>query len=152
VAYDASPDEHFAHRLHDARRSDLAAHRQGWAPVAGLIAGPMLRLLDVPAALAARQRWGPSAPLRFGLEVRDAIVAENDGAFVVDFDGRRAQVSRGDARPLLRLPVSVLGQVYAGELRVSDALMLGRAEADGDVGAVDALFRTDRCFRLLDEF
>lgn len=152
VHYDAAPDEHFAHRLHDPRTPGFSPHRHGWAPAARLVGGPMLRLLDVTQALQARLRWGPAAPLRFGIEVRDSIVPENDGEFVVEYDGGRATVTRGSARPLLRLPVSVLAQVYAGELRVADALMLGRATHDGDLAAVDSLFRTDRCFRLLDEF
>jgi predicted acetyltransferase len=152
VLFDTSPDEQFEHRLHEPRPPGFAMHGHAWAPVARVVRGPMLRLLDVAGALRARVRWGPAAPLRFGLAVQDGIVPENQGEFVVEFDGQRVEVERGSARPLLRLPVAVLAQIYAGELRVQDALMLGRAEHEGDVGVIDGLFRTDRCFRLLDEF
>jgi predicted acetyltransferase len=152
VQYDASPDELFEHRLSEPRPPGFHLTRNLWAPTARLIRGPMLRLLDVPQALQLRERWGPAAPLRFGIEVSDPLVADNDGAFEVDFDGSRVTVKRGGVRPLLRLPVAVLAQVFAGELRVRHALTLGRASADGDVSTIDTLFRTDRCFRLLDEF
>jgi predicted acetyltransferase len=152
IQYDASPDERFSHRLTEPRPPGFHLTRNAWAPVARVIRGPMLRILDVKSALEARLRWGPAAPLRFGLEVRDAQVPENDGSFVIDFDGGAAAVARGSARPLLRLSAAVLAQVFAGELRVTEALMLGLAEAEGDVGTVDGLLRVDRCFRLLDEF
>jgi predicted acetyltransferase len=152
VHYDASPDEKFEHRLLDPRTVGYSLHRLAWAPVARSVRGPMMRLLDVAGALQQRVHWGPARPMSFGLEVRDAIVPENDGSLVVDFDGDRASVRRGSARPLLRLPVAVLAQVHAGELGIKDALALGLAEHDGDVAAVDALFRSDRCFRLMDEF
>jgi predicted acetyltransferase len=152
VHYEAAPDEHFAHRLTEPRPPGFHMVRNGWAPVGRVLRGPMLRLLDVKAAFAKRLRWGPAAPMSFGLHVNDGIVTENDGAFVVDYDGSRATVRRGGAGPLLRLPVAVLAQIYAGELRVRDALMLGLAEQEGDAGAVDSLLQVDRCFRLLDEF
>jgi predicted acetyltransferase len=152
VHYDASPDEQFEHRLHEPRPPGFTMHGHAWAPVARVVRGPMLRLLDVAGAFAARKRWGPAAPLRFGLDIHDAIVPENDGSFIAEFDGRQLTMTRGTARPLLKLSVAVLGQIYAGELRVGDALMLGLAGHEGDVSVLDALFRTDRCFRLLDAF
>jgi predicted acetyltransferase len=153
VHYEASPDERFLHRLSDPRVPGHHPARYLWAPVARVIRGPMLRLLDVRAALERRSRWAPVAPLRFTLEVVDEIVPDNDGTWSVDFDGRRARAERGAAvRPLLRLPVTTLAQVFAGETTVTEALTLGLAEADGDVSAIDALFRVTSCFRLLDEF
>jgi predicted acetyltransferase len=152
VQYDTSPDEHFAHRLTDPRPPGFHLTRNAWAPAARVIRGPMLRILDLTGAFESRRTWGPAAPLSFGLDVGDPLVPGNNGSFVVDFDGGGAAVRRGAARPLLRLPIAVLAQIIAGELRVKDALMLGLAEADGDVETVDLLLRTERCFRLLDEF
>jgi predicted acetyltransferase len=152
VHYDASPDERFTHRLADPRTPRFQPARYLWSPVARVIRGPMMRILDVRAALERRERWAPVAPVRFGLHVLDEQVPENEGPFGVEFDGSRAVVKRGSEGPLLRLPVHVLAQVYAGELSVREALMLGLAECDGDASAIDALFRVDRCFRLLDEF
>jgi predicted acetyltransferase len=152
VQYDAAPDERFAHRLRDPRPPGYHLIRNAWAPVARVLRGPMLRILDLTAAFESRRDWGPGAPMSFGLEVTDAQVPENDGSFVVEFDGGSATVRRGSVRPCVRLPVAVLSQIIAGELCVSDALMLGLAEADGDISTVDRLLRVERCFRLLDEF
>jgi predicted acetyltransferase len=152
ILYEAAPDERFGHRLVEPRAPGFAPVRNAWAPVARLIRGPMLRIIDVVAALESRRTWGRVAPLRFGLEVRDAQVPENDGSFVVDFDGAGVRVTRGSVAPGVRLPVQTLAQVFSGELRVADALMLGLAEADGDVDTIDLALRVERCFRLLDEF
>jgi hypothetical protein len=84
--------------------------------------------------------------------VDDPLVPENRGPFHVEYDGCRCTVSRGRTTPLLRAPAPVLAQVFAGELRVMEAVRMRLAEADGDLSAIDALFRTDSCFRLLDEF
>jgi predicted acetyltransferase len=165
VHYDAAPDERFVHRLSEPRPRGFSYARSLWAPVARVIRGPMLRVLDVPRAIAARERWSGSAPLRFALHVDDPLVPANAGPFVIEFDGRRAAVAEDAAvnaaggaagaaavRPLLRLTAPAFAQVFAGELSVRDALNLGSAECDGDAAAIDALFRVDRCFRLLDEF
>jgi predicted acetyltransferase len=153
IVYEATPDEHFVHRLTEPRPPGFQGTRNLWAPVARVIRGPMLRLLDVPGALEARQRWGPAPPhMQVGLELTDPLVPENEGPFVLEYDGSRVAVRRGSARPLLRMPIAVLAQIYAGELRVRDALSLGMAVEEGDASAADALFRVDGCFRLLDEF
>lgn len=153
VLYDATPDERFDQRLSEPRPPGFRAARYLWAPVARIIRGPMLRVLDVPGAIERRRRWPQSPPLRFGLEITDDILPENDGAFDIDFDGDRARVRRAEApRPTLRTRIDTFTQIFAGELDVQDALELGLAEADGDVATVHALFGRDRCFRMLDEF
>jgi predicted acetyltransferase len=153
VHYDAAPDERFDHRLDDPRIPGFQPARYLWAPVARVIRGPMLRVLDVRRALEQRLRWGGAAPMGFGLQVIDPLVPENEGPFEVDFDGSRASVRRATgARPLLRLPAAAFARVFAGELSVRDALNIGIADCIGDAAAVDSLFRVDRCFRLLDEF
>ena len=153
ILYDASPDENFAHRLADPRPPGYRSARHLWAPVHRSIRGPMLRVLDVPAALERRVRWGPSAPLRFSLEIDDGIVPENAGPFGLDFDGRAVRVTRGkNARPTLRTSSAGFAQIFAGEVSVMSAISLGIASVDGDASSIQALFRTDRCFRLLDEF
>jgi predicted acetyltransferase len=152
VLYDAAPDEHFEHRLADPRPPGFRAARYLWAPVFRSIRGPMLRVLDVPAALERRTRWGPVAPLRFGLEILDDVVLENTGPFTVDFDGHRAAVTRGAARPTLRTSARGFAQIFAGELQLTAAIRLDLAEVIGDASSIGPLFRSDRCFRLLDEF
>jgi predicted acetyltransferase len=152
IFYDATPDEYFEHRLADPRTPGFRSARYLWAPVYRCIRGPMLRILDIPAAIEQRLRWGPADPLRFGLEVGDDIVPENNGPFTIDFDGRRATVSRAATRPTLRTSARGFAQIFAGELQVTDAVRLDLAEVAGDAFSITALFRSDRCFRLLDEF
>ncbi|HEX6133449.1 MAG TPA: GNAT family N-acetyltransferase [Longimicrobiales bacterium] len=152
IHYDAAPDERFDHRLAEPRTPGFHPARYLWAPVARVIRGPMLRILDARAALEKRTRWGPAAPMRFGLHILDELVPENETPFAVEYDGRRVSVTRGSTQPLLRLPVATFAQIFAGEMTVAEVLRLGRAEADGDVSAINTLFRVDRCFRLLDEF
>lgn len=152
ILYDAAPDEHFEHRLADPRPPGFRSARYLWAPVYRSIRGPMLRVLDVPAAIERRARWGPVAPLRFGLEVVDDVVPENTGPFAIDFDGHRARVSRGTVRPALRTSATGFAQIFAGELQLADAIRLDLAEVTGDASSIGALFHADTCFRLLDEF
>jgi predicted acetyltransferase len=152
IHYEASPDERFEHRLSDPRTPGFHPARYLWAPVARVIRGPMMRVLDTRAAIEKRVRWGPAAPVRFGLHLLDEIVPENEGPFAVEYDGSRAVVKRGTARPQLRMPVATFAQVFAGELSVCEALNLNLAECDGDAAAIDSLFRVQTCFRLLDEF
>lgn len=152
VVYEAGPEERFVHRLAEPRPPGFQNTRNLWAPVARILRGPMLRVIDVPRAIEERRRWGSAAPLRFGLQVDDPLVPENAGPFMVEFDGRRCTVQRRDATPLLRMSAPAFAQIYAGELRVVEALRLGLADSAGDVSTIDALFRTDTCFRLLDEF
>jgi predicted acetyltransferase len=152
ILYDAAPDEYFEHRLADPRPPGFRSARYLWAPVYRSIRGPMLRVLDVPAAVERRTRWGPVAPLRFGLEVVDDVVPENTGPFVIDFDGRRASVTRGSARPTLQTSARGFAQIFAGELQLGDAIALDLADVIGDASSIGALFRSERCFRLLDEF
>lgn len=153
IHYDAARDERFEHRLSEPRPPGFQPARYLWSPVARVIRGPMLRVLDVRAALAQRAAWRNVAPLQFTLEVDDALMPGNRGPFVVDYNGGSVSVKEGGgAGPLLRMSAPAFAQVFAGELTLHEALNLDGAEADGDVTAVDALFRTDRCFRLLDEF
>lgn len=153
IHHHATPCERFHHRLAEPRPPGFRPVRYLWSPVATVIRGPMLRVLDVPAALGQRRRWGPAMPLRFGLEVHDDLVPGNRGPFIVDFDGRNADVRRGTGdTPRLRMDAPAFAQLFAGELSVTAGIELGSVECDGDAAAVDALFRTDRCFRLLDEF
>jgi predicted acetyltransferase len=113
----------------------------------------MLRVLDVAAAVERRVRWGSAPPLRFGLDIVDDLISENAGAYTIDFDGSRAAVTRGPAaRPSLSTDVQTFAQIFTGELLVTEAISLGIAEVSGDASSLNAVFRADRCFRLLDEF
>ena len=89
----ARPEERFGDRLRDPRPPGFTGGRSLYFPTGRIVRGPMLRLLDVPAALA-RRRWfdGPPAPgaaaapreaVRFTIVVEDGLRPENTGRWEV---------------------------------------------------------------------
>ncbi|WP_199442025.1 GNAT family N-acetyltransferase [Umezawaea beigongshangensis] len=94
-----------------------------------------LRLLDVPAALAARS-FAAAEPVV--LRVHDAFLPENSGAYRVTPDG----AARTDAPAALTVAADVLASAYLGDVTFSALAAAGR------VGVVDpaALPHADRLF------
>jgi predicted acetyltransferase len=132
---------------------DLTDEIHAWArpvdePVAALFTDPRvckvdgsgdeswLRLVDVPAALAARGYQGE----RVVLEVVDPLLGNNSGRYVVSGDG----ASRTDEPAELRLGVDVLAMLYLGAWRASALAATGRIEVldPGAPARADELFRT----------
>ncbi|HEX7120691.1 MAG TPA: GNAT family N-acetyltransferase [Longimicrobiales bacterium] len=157
VRYDARPDERLDLLLSDPRPPRHGAVRPLWFPVAGRTRGPMLRVLDVPAALAARRHWGgpPGVGLTLEIEVEDEEAPGNRGPWEVAIEERGARVHprRGggyDAR--LAIGAAAFAQVYAGELTPRDAARLGLARIDGAADALERAFRLPMPFWLGDEF
>lgn len=156
VRYDALPEEQFDLLLTDPRPPRFRGARTLWAPVAQRIRGPMLRVLNVPAALQTRAKWPATGPFSFRLRVRDPQLPENDGPWQVSYDGRALSCEPAVAAESdIAFSASAFAQVFAGELRASDAVRLGLGESKLDepgLATVDALFHTGRTYRLLDEF
>ncbi|HEV8651461.1 MAG TPA: GNAT family N-acetyltransferase [Actinomycetes bacterium] len=101
-----------------------------------------LRVLDVPAALAAR-RYAASGQLV--LEVADPLLPENDGRFRVDGGPSGADCARTGFEPDVVLDVAALGAAYLGGVRFSTLGRAGRAR-EGRPGALaraDAMFTSD---------
>ena len=98
-----------------------------------------LRLVDVPAALAAR-RYAPAEPVV--LRVRDRYLPDNEGAYRVTPDG----VERTTAEADLSLDVDLLGATYLGDVSFTELAQAGRVDVlDGAALArADALFATER--------
>lgn len=96
-----------------------------------------LRLVDVPAALAART-CGPAEPVV--IEVSDRSLPANDGRYLVGPDG----ASRTDAEPALRLSADTLSMLYFGTWRASALAGTGRIEVLDPAApeAADVLFGT----------
>lgn len=96
-----------------------------------------LRLVDVPAALAARTYGdGPSVVL----EVRDRLLPGNAGRYRIGLQG----TERTTAEPGLSLDVDVLGMLYLGGWRASRLAGIGRLEVHDPaaLAAADRLFAT----------
>lgn len=157
VRYDARRDESFGHRLSDPRPPGFRPARALYFPTARLLRGPMLRVLDVPAALSARTGWGgePGIALTLEIEVHDPELPENRGPWHLSIEEHGARVHpRGgtgaDAR--LATDAATFAQIYAGELLPTTAARLGLAEIQGVPEALDRAFRVSQPFWLLDEF
>jgi len=157
VRYDALPEEHFDLLLSEPRPPRFRPARTLWAPVAQRIRGPMLRILDVPAALQARAAWPQATSFSGTLRVLDPELPANEGPWQVRFDGARVSCVPAAAAATvdLEIPAAEFAVLYAGELGATEAVRLGRASGSADAGrlaALDALFRAPRTLRLLDEF
>jgi predicted acetyltransferase len=89
-----------------------------------------LRLMDVPAALAARRYASED---RIVIGVVDPFRPENDGAYLLTGGPDGAECSRTDREPELTLTMADLGSAYLGDSRLPALGWLGRAEGDPDV-------------------
>lgn len=101
-----------------------------------------LRLVDVPAALAART-WGEPAPAMGSvvIEVRDPLLPANSGRYRIG-DGT-ARVVADPAE--LTMDVDVLAAIYLGDVAPSALAAAGRIT----VGKSDALPVADRLFGIV---
>jgi hypothetical protein len=86
----------------------------------------MLRLLDVPAALAGRGYAPVSAS--FDLVVEDGLFPENRGPWRVVVDDGSASVSQGSGSADAAVSIGTLSSVYSGFLSAWDAAALGLIE------------------------
>ncbi len=99
----------------------------------------MLRVVDVARALEARG-YPPGLSARLELEVRDDVLPENEGRFVLDVSEGRAAVKPGGSGAF-SLDVRALSQVYTGHLAPEVLRMTGRLQAsDADVVTAAGLF------------
>jgi predicted acetyltransferase len=106
--------------------------------------GIWLRVVDVPAALAARTYGRPGALV---LEVRDAFCPWNAGRWrlVAGEDGHAVAEQTGGL-PDVTLDAADLGATYLGTFKFSELARVGRV-VEGTPGALaraDALFAADR--------
>jgi predicted acetyltransferase len=94
-----------------------------------------VRLVDVPAALAART-YGDAEPVV--ISVNDKFLPENSGSYLVSRDG----VSRTSEPAAFTVDVDVLAMMYLGTWKPSDLAAAGRL----DVADAEALPRADKLF------
>lgn len=96
-----------------------------------------LRLVDVPAALAARS-WAGDRPVM--LAVHDALLPANSGCYRITPEG----VCRVDEPAQLECDVAVLGRLYLGDVAPSALAATGwlRVHESSALAAADGLFAT----------
>ncbi|WP_020673494.1 GNAT family N-acetyltransferase [Amycolatopsis nigrescens] len=107
--------------------------------ITGVEDGLWLRLVDVPAALAARRYYGGPAE-SVVIEVTDPLLDNNSGRYRVSADG--AEPTGEPAQ--LRLDVATLSMLYLGTWRASRLAGVGRIEVldPGTPTTADRLFGT----------
>jgi predicted acetyltransferase len=120
------PDHPLFLLLAEARRMQSAVDDGLW-----------LRLIDVPAAMAARSFAGGGEVV---LEVGDRFLPANDGRWRIGGGG----AERVDAPAEISLDITGLGSVYLGGFSFADLVRGSRAEelVEGAAERADALFAT----------
>jgi len=100
------------------------------------------RILDVPAALAAR-RYMTTGRLVF--EIGDGFRAETAGRYALDASAAGAECVRTDAGADLALDIADLGAAYLGGVRFTTLARAGRVRElrPGALRRADALFASD---------
>jgi predicted acetyltransferase len=133
-----------SHRLGDWIReprlpTGSAPPWQLWAPAATLMAGTMLRILDVQRAFDGHP-VSPEAAIDVAFEVVDRQLEGNSGTWRVVSDQGTLRAERGGGRSnaTMRLDISALSRIWAGALPAAAAVTAGLAECD-DVSALAAL-------------
>lgn len=144
VGYNAHPGERFEDVIAEPRLPPGAAGGWHlWFPSATLLRGPMFRLLNVPAALSARN-YALVDDFAVELTVDDPQLPANSGPWRVAVSGGRARVeeSGGPADATVRIPVRELSRVFVGALRLTDAIADGTASIDDPLLArtIDSAF------------
>ena len=100
----------------------------------------MLRVLDPAAALAGRG-YPPAASGTVTLNVRDALLPENDGGYRLELSGGQGSVTRVD-EPGVQLDCGTLAAIYSGWLSARDAARFGRltGASASDLATLEAAF------------
>ncbi len=131
TALDRPVDEPLAWQVSDMRAVKLAPYDHLWT-----------RLLDVPAALAARTY---AADLETVIEVADDLGFAS-GRFAVSITDGTANIERTDAPAALALRVNELSALYLGGVSAQALVAAGRiSEAEsGTAASLDTAFRTAR--------
>jgi predicted acetyltransferase len=154
VRYDARVEELFALRLIEPRPPGERHARTLWDPVARVIRGPMLRIVNVQEALA-RRSYQPDIDCILHLTLQDTEVEDNRGECRVVFEKGKATVERwngGRADAELQVGMASFSQIFAGEISATQAALLGGAEVTGKAEQLDRVFATGERYWLFDEF
>lgn len=151
----ARPGERFEDRLEDPRPPRYTPSRSLHFPTATVVRGPMVRVLDVQAALATRPFSLPGGAT-LTLTVADAQLPENGGPWIVE-GAREAGVratpgSDASSAASLDTDAATFARIMAGEVAPSTAARLGRARTAGDAALLDRVFAAATPFWLPDEF
>jgi predicted acetyltransferase len=131
AVYWSGPDDPLGHLLPEDRV--VAAEQKRW----------MLRIVDVPGALAGRG-YPPQLQAELHFDVTDSLLAENAGRWRLRIEAGRGRVERG-GEGRLRLDVGSLAALYTGYARPESLVLAERlAGPAGDVALAGLAFSGPR--------
>jgi predicted acetyltransferase len=109
-------------------------------PAGRLLSGFMLRVVHLPAALAAR-RYPAHVTAQFVLQVEDAQLPANQTPLLVRIANGAATATPSDASPQVRAGMAAFSQLYAGALSAEQARTVGSLHGDdASCAALSAAF------------
>ena len=112
-------------------------------------AGPMVRLVDIQAALEVIPYPEVEDALTVAVAVEDPLAEWNDDTFEVAVEDGSATVRVvAENAPDIRTDVATLSQLFAGYLSVRDARLFGNLEVEGEqvLETLGALFPPENVF------
>ncbi len=99
----------------------------------------MLRIVDLPGALAARG-YPTRAELDVAIEVRDDVISANNGSWQLSLREGRVTAERG-GHPRVSLDIRALAPIFAGYYSASEAAVLADIQGErSDIALLDAMF------------
>ncbi|MEI2692694.1 MAG: GNAT family N-acetyltransferase [Anaerolineae bacterium] len=98
-------------------------------PAGRLINGFMLRVVHLPAALAAR-RYPAHIDAEFVLQVEDPQLPANSQPLHVQIAGGAASVQPSAASPQMRVAMAAFSQLYSGAMSAEQARTVGALQGD----------------------
>ncbi len=99
----------------------------------------MLRIVDLPGALAARG-YPTRAELDVAIEVRDDVISANNGSWQLSLREGRVMAERG-GHPRVSLDIRALAPIFAGYYSASEAALLADIQGErSDIALLDAMF------------
>jgi predicted acetyltransferase len=132
TAWLCAPDEALFHAVDEPRRLDARLHDALW-----------VRVLDVPAALAARRY---ATDIDLVIEVTDAMIPTNAGRWRLRGSATEAECAATTAAPDLSCDVKSLGAVYLGGTSLTTLAITGQVveHTPGALARADAALRWHR--------
>ncbi len=104
----------------------------------------MLRLIDAPAALAARG-WPVGVDIEVTLHIHDSLLPENEGVWRFRLSRGLATLERTDHSPACELDIRALASLYSGFLSPTQARLVGVLNgSDEAIAALTAAFPPNR--------
>jgi predicted acetyltransferase len=131
IEYLAPPSTPFRHVLRQPIADE--AQNRGWVfnDLCHVTAGPMGRIINLPAALTARFYTRRMSGEKV-IKVHDPHIPTNEEPLLFRLVDGRAETRSSDRKPQIEVDINTMSQVLCGYMSAMDARRLGRLQADED--------------------